>query len=379
MRYITPHVLEDLKKKMVFVGGPRQVGKTTLAKAVISNDYPDGRYFNWDYDEDRQDILQKKWSLDNNLLVFDELHKFPRWKTWIKGIYDVSHKIHSFLVTGSARLDIYRRGGDSLMGRYHYWRLHPFTLDEIPNGISPKDAFDRLMTVGGFPEPFLEKDERTARRWRRERFDRVLREDIRDLESIRNIQLLGMFLDALRHRVGGKVVLSNMAGDLQISPKTAKSWLEVLERMYLVFTVLPFTKSLSRAVLKPPKVFFFDNADVLGDEGARFENLVATSLLKRLNYLEDRDGYRYELRYIRDKEGREVDFTIIKEGDLEELIAVKYSDESISKSLLYYTSRLNPKRATQLVATLKRSFDKGGIKVTDPISYFNSNFYSAGV
>ena len=379
MRYITPHVLEDLKKKMVFVGGPRQVGKTTLAKAVISDDYPDGRYFNWDYDEDRQDILQKKWSLDNDLLVFDELHKFPRWKTWIKGIYDVSHKTHSFLVTGSARLDIYRRGGDSLMGRYHYWRLHPFTLDEIPNGISPKDAFDRLMTVGGFPEPFLEGDERTARRWRRERFDRVLREDIRDLESIRNIQLLGMFLDALRHRVGGKVVLSNMAGDLQISPKTAKSWLEVLERMYLVFTVLPFTKSLSRAVLKPPKVYFFDNADVLGDEGARFENLVATSLLKRLNYLEDRDGYRYELRYIRDKEGREVDFAIIKDGDLEELIEVKYSDESISKSLLYYTRRLNPKRATQLVATLKRSFDKGGIKVTDPISYFNSNFYSAGV
>ncbi len=379
MRYITPHVLEDLKKKMVFVGGPRQVGKTTLAKAVISDNYPDGRYFNWDYDEDRQDILQKKWSLDNNLLVFDELHKFPRWKTWIKGIYDVSHNMHSFLVTGSARLDIYRRGGDSLMGRYHYWRLHPFTLDEIPNGISPKDAFDRLMTVGGFPEPFLEKDERTARRWRRERFDRVLREDIRDLESIRNIQLLGMFLDALRHRVGGKVVLSNMAGDLQISPKTAKSWLEVLERMYLVFTVLPFTKFLSRAVLKPPKVFFFDNADVLGDEGARFENLVATSLLKRLNYLEDRDGYRYELRYIRDKEGREVDFAIIKEGDLEELIEVKYSDENISKSLLYYTRRLNPKRATQLVATLKRSFDKGGIKVTDPISYFHSNFYSAGV
>ncbi len=379
MRYITPHVLEDLKKKMVFVGGPRRVGKTTLAKAVISDDYPDGRYFNWDYDEDRQDILQKIWSSGNDLLVFDELHKFPRWKTWIKGIYDVSHKMHSFLVTGSARLDIYRRGGDSLMGRYHYWRLHPFTLDEIPNGISPKDAFDRLMTVGGFPEPFLEKDARTARRWRRERFDRVLREDIRDLESIRNIQLLGMFLDALRHRVGGKVVLSNMAGELQISPKTAKSWIEVLERMYLVFTVLPFTKSLSRAVLKPPKVYFFDNADVLGDEGARFENLVATSLLKRLNYLEDRDGYRYELRYIRDKEGREVDFAIIKEGDLEELIEVKYSDESISKSLLYYTRRLNPKRATQLVATLKRSFDKGGIKVTDPISYFNSNFYSAGV
>ena len=375
MRYITPHILEDLQKKMVFVGGPRQVGKTTLARAVLSQNYPEGRYFNWDYDDDRQDILQKKWSDDNRLLVFDELHKYPRWKAWIKGIYDVSRQKHSFLVTGSARLDIYRRGGDSLMGRYHYWRLHPFTLDEIPKGISPKDALHRLMTVGGFPEPFLDGDERSARRWRRERFDRVLREDVRDLELIRNVQLLSLFLDALRHRVGGKVVLSNLAGDLQISPKTAKSWLEVLERMYLVFTVRPFTKSLPRAVLKPQKVYFFDNADVLGDEGARFENLVATSLLKRLHFLEDRDGYRYELRYIRDKEGREVDFAVIKEGELEELIEVKYSDESISRPLLYYAERLNRKRATQIVATLKRPYDKGQIQVIDPVSYFHTNFY----
>ena len=360
---------------MVFVGGPRQVGKTTLAKAVLSQHYPEGRYFNWDYDEDRQDILQKKWSDDNRLLVFDELHKYPRWKTWIKGIYDVSHQTHSFLVTGSARLDIYRRGGDSLMGRYHYWRLHPFTLDETPTGISSEDALHRLMTVGGFPEPFLDGDERSARRWRRERFDRVLREDVRDLESIRNIQLLSLFLDALRHRVGGKVVPSNIAGNLEISPKTAKSWLEVLERMYLVFTVGPFTKSLPRAVLKPQKVYFFDNADVLGDEGARFENLVATSLLKRLHFLEDRDGYRCELRYIRDKEGREVDFAIIKEGQLEELVEVKFSDETISRSLLYYCNRLNPKRATQIVATLKRPYDQGRIRVIDPVAYFQTNLY----
>ena len=184
MRYITLHILDDLKRKMVFVGGPRQVGKTTLAKAVLNSSYPDGRYFNWDFDEDRQDILRKRWSTDNPLLIFDELHKFPKWKGWIKGIYDVSHDLHSFLITGSARLDIYRRGGDSLLGRYHYWRLHPFTLDEIPKGVSPKDAFKRLMTLGGFPEPFLEGDERIARRWRRERFDRVLREDVRDLEPV---------------------------------------------------------------------------------------------------------------------------------------------------------------------------------------------------
>ena len=268
MRYIASYILDDLRKKMVFVGGPRQVGKTTLAKAILSKNFPAGIYLNWDYDEDRQDILEKKWSDENDLLIFDELHKFPRWKSWIKGLYDVSHEIHSFLITGSARLDIYRRGGDSLMGRYHYWRLHPFTLDEIPNGFSSKEAFNRLMTVGGFPEPFLDGDEREARRWRRERFDRVIREDVRDLESVRNIQLLSMFLDLLRHRVGGLVRLSNIASDIQISPKTAKSWLEILERMYLVFSVRPYTKSLPRAVLKPPKVYFFDNGDVLGDEGA---------------------------------------------------------------------------------------------------------------
>lgn len=370
MRYITPYILEDLNKKMVFVGGPRQVGKTTLARAVLSENFPEGRYLNWYYDEDRQDILKKRWSTENNLLVFDELHKFPRWKAWIKGIYDVSHEKHSFLITGSARLDVYRRGGDSLMGRYHYWRLHPFTLDEIPNGISPEDAFKRLLTVGGFPEPFLDGNERNARRWRRERFDRVLREDVRDLEQIRNIQLLGMFLDMLRYRVGGLITISNMASDLQVSPKTAKSWLEVLERMYLVFAVRPYTKSLPRAVLKPPKVYFFDNGDVLGDEGARFENLVAASLLKRLHFLEDRDGYRYELRYIRDKEGREVDFAIIKEGRLIELIEAKHSDENLSKHLLYYAKRLKPKKATQIVAKIKRPYDKGRIKVVDPITYF---------
>ena len=373
MRYITSHILDDLRKKMVFVGGPRQVGKTTLAKAILSKNFPAGIYLNWDYDEDRQDILQKRWSDENDLLIFDELHKFPRWKSWIKGLYDVSHEIHSFLITGSARLDVYRRGGDSLMGRYHYWRLHPFTLDEIPNGFSSKDAFNRLMTVGGFPEPFLDGDEREARRWRRERFDRVIREDVRDLESVRNIQLLSMFLDLLRHRVGGLVRLSNIASDIQISPKTAKSWLEVLERMYLVFSVRPYTKSLPRAVLKPPKVYFFDNGDVLGDEGVRFENLVATSLLKRLHFLEDRDGYCYELRYIRDKEGREVDFAVLKDGHLEELIEAKYSDDSISRHLQYYAERLKPAKATQIVAKIRRPYDKGRIKIIDPISYFQNN------
>lgn len=376
MRYISAHIRNDLKKKMVFVGGPRQVGKTTLAQAILDASPKGGRYFNWDYDEDRRDILGKRWHNRDKLLVFDELHKYPRWKGWLKGIYDVSHQRHSFLVTGSARLDLYRRGGDSLMGRYHYWRLHPFTLDEIPSGMTPADAYHRLMTVGGFPEPFLDGNEREARRWRKERFDRVLREDIRDLEPIRNIQLLGLFLDALRHRVGGMITLSNLAGEIEVSPKTAKAWLELLERMYLVFAVRPYSRSIPRAILKPPKVFFFDNADVIGNEGARFENLVATHLLKRLHYTEDREGHRCELRYLRDKEGREVDFVILKDGAIQELIEVKFAEENISRSLRYYVKRLRPPKATQIVAMLKRPYSSGIISVVDPLSYFSGAFYN---
>lgn len=374
MRYITNDIIKDLHKKMVFIGGPRQVGKTTLAKALIKDEYPQGTYFNWDFDDDRIDLLDRKWKEDADLVIFDELHKYPNWKNWLKGVYDVSDKKLPFLVTGSARLDMYKKGGDSMMGRYHYWRLHPFGLDELPKGMTEKEAFNRLMTVGGFPEPFLDGDEREARRWRRERFDRILREDVRDLESIKNISLLGMLLDQLRRRVGTLTVVSNIAGDIQVAPNTISSWIRLLERMYLIFTVIPYTKNLPRAVLKPPKIFFFDNGDVIGDEGAVFENFVASHLLKKTQYLEDRDGYRYELRYIRDKEGREVDFVILKEDVIDELIEVKFSDDSVSRHLKYYAERLQPNRATQIVAHLKRPYSSGKIQVIDPIDYFKEQY-----
>lgn len=370
MRYLTPHIRNDLKKKMVFIGGPRQVGKTTLARHLLKTDFPQGRYFNWDYGDDRHELLAQKWHDDAGLVVFDELHKYRGWKNWIKGIYDINETRTRFLVTGSARLDVYRRGGDSLVGRYHYWRLHPFGLDEYPENMRPEEVFDRLMRVGGFPEPFLDGDEREARRWRRERFDRVLKEDIRDLEALRHISLLDLFVHQLKTRVGSLIVMSNLAGEIQVSPKTASKWLEVLERMYLVFAVRPYTKNLPRAVVKPPKVFFYDNADVIGDKGAVFENLVASHLIKKLNFQEDRDGYRYELRYIRDKEGREVDFIILKDGRIEELIEVKYSDENVSKHLTYYAEKLNPPKATQIVAGLKHPYSRGKISVVDPVSYF---------
>ncbi len=365
-RYLEPYVLKDLRRKMVFVGGARQTGKTTLAKRLAKN-FRNSQYFNWDDDENRRSVLERKWTQSDELIILDEIHKYGRWKRWLKGLYDTQGDRHKFLVTGSSRLDVYRRGGDSLLGRYHYWRLHPFTLSECPQKIKLKEALERLLRVGGFPEPFLHFDEAQARRWRRERFDRILRDDVRDLENVRDISLLGFFVDALRKRVGSPVVLSNIAQELEISPKTAAHWLEILERMYVVFKVLPYTRNLPRAIKKPPKVYFFDNGDVLGDEGAVFENLIATHLLKQLHFQEDSRGYRMELRYIRDKEGREVDFAILKEGKLTHLLEAKYSDQNIDKNLVYYSERFSPSKAIQVVCQLTRPYDRGKLNVVSPI------------
>ncbi len=150
----------------------------------------------------------------------------------------------------------------------------------------------------------------------------------------------------------------------------APAWLAIFERMYITFTVRPYTRSLPRAIVKPPKVYFFDNQDVLDETGARFENLVATHLLKRLHFEEDYEGRRCELLYIRDKEGREVDFAIVRDGVLAELVEVKYSDSAVSRSLKYYTDRLKPEKSTQIVATLREPFDQDGIRVTGPLDYF---------
>lgn len=356
---------------MVFIGGPRQVGKTTLSQALADH-YKKHEYFNWDVIEDRKALRAKEWEQDAGLIVFDELHKAPKWKQWIKGVYDSRPANQQYLVTGSARLDVYRKGGDSLMGRYHYWRLHPLTLDEAIPQFSKKEIYHRLMTVGGFPEPFLMNDEREAKRWRKERFDRVLHEDVHDLEQIRQTQLLQLFVDALRSRVGGMITLSNLAQDLEISPKTAKNWLSIIEKMYVAFPIYPLTQNIPRAIQKPPKVYFYDNADVDEGIGARLENLVATHLLKRLHFIEDYYGERCELRYIRDKDGREVDFVTVINKKIVDLIEVKSSSSDISSSLKYYAEKLKPQRAIQLVGDLNRSFDKNGIHVTSPIKFFEN-------
>ena len=359
---------------MVFVGGPRQCGKTHMAKALLS--VIGGEYLNWDDGRDRRRIQKYQFELGRPLIVFDELHKSPKWKSWIKGVYDKRPANQTYLVTGSARLDVYRRGGDSLLGRYHYWRMHPFTLDELVEGMTPQAALQRLMTVGGFPEPFLHLDEMEAARWRRERFDRILRDDVRDLENVRRISTLSALADLLKERVSSQISYANLAADLEVSPKTIRHWIDLLARMYMIFIVLPYTGKLTRAIQRPPRIYFYDNMDVEAPAdkilGARFENLVATHLLKRLQFLEDKTGDRLALNYLRDRDQREVDFVITKKKEVLELIEVKYSDEAPSASLRHYAKILKPRRAVQIVYTLDRGFTKDGIEILSPIEYFSS-------
>lgn len=365
MRYLQEHIFKDLEKKMVFLAGPRQCGLTYLAKSLLK-DAGAGLYFNWDRDRDRKALLAEQWLSTDRYLIFDEIHKYPRWKNWIKGIYDTEKDQHRILITGSARLDVFRRGGDSLLGRYHHWRLHPFSLSELPPKMAFDEAWKRLLQVGGFPEPFLDGGELEARRWRLERFDRVIRDDLRDLEHILDVTTLSLLVDLLKTRVGGPIIMSNLAQDLQKSPITIKNWVQALDRMYLVFQVPPFSTNLARAAQKAPKVYFFDNADVDGDEGARFENLVATHLLKHTQFLQDRDGFRYELCHLRDKEKREVDFVILKDRKVHTLVECKWGDSNLSSSLEYYANKLKPKRAIQIVAKLARSFKKERLEILTP-------------
>ncbi len=371
IRHIAQFIEQDLKKKMVFVGGPRQCGKTTLAKSLLKNKFA-GLYLNWDKVADRKRILAGDWTDEDQLLVFDEIHKFRKWKSLVKGFYDTENEVHQFLVTGSARLDVYQRGGDSLLGRYHYWRLHPLSLFDRPSGMEATEALDRLMRVGGFPEVFLDNNEREARRWREERCRRILQEDVRDLEQLQNIDLLELLLDHLRDRVGSTLSVSSLAQEVGVSPVTATKWLKVLERMYLIFILRGYDKKITRAVHKPIKVYFYDNAEVRGGEAVRFENLVALHLLQKNNFLEDYEGLRMGLYYVKDKNQREVDFLITQDARPVELVEVKHTDEKISKNLVAFAELLNVPQATQVVMAASKSWNKNRLRLQRPVDLFRN-------
>lgn len=328
-------ISRDLKRKMVFLGGPRQVGKTTLAQMLI-DDYHDGHpaYLNWDSTEQRQKILRKEWPKSERLIVFDELHKFSRWRSLIKGYYDTLKSSHHFLVTGSARLDYYRKGGDSLLGRYYYHRLHPLSLSEIAEHYD----LDRLLVFGGFPEPFLNASKVELKRWHLQRRQRVIYSDIRDLEQIKEISLLELLIEALPDRVGSPLSKKSLAEDLQVAQKTIERWLQILERVYYCYRISPYGSQKIRAVKKEQKLYLWDWSE-LDDPGKRWENFIASHLLKYCHYQEDNFGEKMELRFLRDTDKREVDFVVLKNNRPEFAVECKSSEKSLSPHLQYFAER----------------------------------------
>lgn len=350
-RSLYQYVKKDLSSKIVLISGPRQVGKTTLSKQLENNQ----QYLNFDDEDHRKIILSKTWDRSKKLIIFDELHKKPKWKSWIKGIYDSEGIPPEYLVTGSARMDVFKKGGDSLAGRHFSFRLHPFSVAELKDQLDPKIAFEKLMTVGGFPEPFLNGSREFAKRWRRSHIDQIIKEDLLDLEQVRQLKSLDILVDLLSERVGSPVSFNSLARDLEISPHTVKKWVGILESLYVIFVVPPFSKNIARAILKEPKIYFYDTGKVKDDPAIRLENVIACSLLKDLHLREDILGEKNQLYYIRDKQKREVDFLVIKDKKIDSLIEVKTSDDSFSKNLLHFSKELGPIRTIQVVKDLRMS------------------------
>jgi len=331
-RYLESYVLKDLDRKMVFVGGPRQVGKTTLSFNIA----PEGhRYLNWDNLEDREFVLRERFPVES-FVIFDEIHKFQNWRNYVKGFYDKHSKEKKILVTGSARLDYYRHSGDSLQGRYHYYRLHPFTVDEL--NIQSQADLGSLLILGGFPEPFLSGSEKQARRWQRENRSAIVNDDIRDLELTQKRSSLELLLLKLPHLVGSPLSINALRVDMNCAHKTISNWLDILERMYLIYRLSPLDSPNIRAVKKEQKHYHYNWAEV-EDEAARFENLVASHILKWIHFLQDWEGRDVELVYFRDIEGREVDLIITENRQPVCAIECKLRFRQVSKNLKYFKSK----------------------------------------
>ncbi len=384
-RALEPLIRQDLADKMVFLAGPRQVGKTTLARRVLEG-WSEGAYLSWDSREDRQEIKAARWPGGKALVVLDELHKWPGWKGWLKGEFDRHREHLRFLVTGSARLDVYRRGGDSLQGRYHHHRLHPFSCAEALGGRpasglvpgrelaigqkSQTDLVSALLEHGGFPEPFLAQSARTLRRWQEERLDRFFREDVRDLEPIRQLQAFQLLAELLPDRVGSLLSLNAFREDLAVSHRALTHWMDVLERLYHVFRVRPFGGPRGRSLTKMPKAYLWDWS-LVPDTAARFENLVASHLLKFCHHLEDAEGHSMALHYLRDRDGREVDFLVTAARKPWFAVEVKLRETRVDPVLAHFRERLAIPWVYQVVLEGTRDFVENGVRVL-PASRFLS-------
>ncbi len=378
-RYLEKYILEDLKEKMVFISGPRQVGKTTLAQQIGEGFFKDNyEYLNWDNRQDRKVILNATFPAEKKLIIFDEIHKYKNWKTYLKGEYDKYKKRFRILVTGSARLDIYKKGGDSLLGRYQSYRLHPLSLAELlKQGFSHRPfhelsfldkrreqnkLFGALFKFGGFPEIFLKGNERALRRWHNEKVDRLIKEDIRDMESLRDISALQVLVEILPTKVGSPFSLNSLREDLSTTHKTISLWTDILEKFYYHFRIYPFQSTLIKSLRKEPKLYLWDWSE-LTDENIRFENMIASHLLKFCSYLFDVQGHRAGLYYLRDKEQREVDFLVCIENRPWFCVEVKNSFKEIQAPLRFFRTRLKIPFAYEVVKEEGLDFIKDNVRI----------------
>ena len=369
---INEHFAEN--RQMLFLVGPRQVGKTTTSLEV-SEPYKHHFYFNWDIQSNRTKIVEgpdaiaeamqlSKLQTKKPVVIFDELHKYGKWKTFLKGFFDkYSHFAH-IIVTGSARLDVYKSGGDSLMGRYFPYRLHPLSVAEVidpmikPSEIAaPKqirdEQFTNLLTFGGFPEPFLKATSQFYTRWKRTRSQQLFQEDLRDLTRIQELGQIQLFAELLRGQVGQLTSYTELAKKVHVSVDTIRRWLEVLKSFFYCYTLQPWSKNVVRSLLKEPKIYLWDWSSI-SDAGARAENFIASHLLKAVHFWTDRGLGNYGLYYIRDKEQREVDFLIVKNETPWFLVEVKKSNNgSPSKSLFYFQEMLHTEFAFQVALDME--------------------------
>ncbi len=352
-RYLSDMIRKDLASKIILLTGPRQSGKTTLSRMLCER----FDYFNFDNPEHRLDLLDRSWDRKKPLIIFDELHKLKKWKSWIKGVYDTEGIPPALVVTGSAKLDTYKKVGDSLAGRFFQFRLHPLDLKELVsygNVVDTGHALDTLLEIGGFPEPYLKGSVRFYKRWRRTHLDIILKQDLVDLENIRQISVLETLVQLLRRRVGSPVSYSSLARDLEVSDKTIKRWLTVLENMYVIFRVTPYHRNLARALLKSPKFYFYDTGQVLGDEGVRLENVTACALFKEIQFRQDCFGDELQLHYLRTKDGREIDFFVTEEGRGKLMLEVKWADANRSRNFSLFDQHIPGTGKVQLVKELEK-------------------------
>ena len=348
-RYLQEQVEADLADKMAFVAGPRQVGKTTLGLSL-----PGARkgFLNWDIPEHRERILRRELP-PGKLWFFDEIHKYRSWRNFLKGLYDGRPAGQRILVTGSARLELYRYSGDSLQGRYRLLRLHPLSAAEL--NLASADDFEQLLLLGGFPEPFFSGSEVQARRWSREYRNLLIREEIAGLERIQDLGNLELLAIRLPESVGSLLSLNALREDLQVSHKAVGSWVAALERLYALFRIAPFGGPRIRAIKQAQKHYLFDWTLVPGG-GPRFENLVACHLLKWVHFQQDAQGRDLELRFFRDTDGREVDFIVTDKARPILAVECKLSEAKPDRSLRYWKKRFPQCEAWQVTARGGRDF-----------------------